>query len=76
MQESVGAAIKGIRRKRGLSQAQFAELVGLQNMGSVSKIESGKTGISSAVRGKLNAVLIPEELSLSLIHISEPTRPY
>ena len=46
LNQSIGARIKDVRRKRNISQEDFAEKIGVCSGTHVSNIERGRSGIS------------------------------
>lgn len=52
MRESIGKQIAAIRKKRGLSLRQLAELTGL-NHSNIGKIELGKYSVGIDILGKI-----------------------
>ena len=66
---TIGERIKTLRKKRGYNQKELADLLG-KSLRTIQKYESGEIEVSIAMVNELAKVL-----DLSLIHISEPTRP-
>lgn len=52
MRESIGKQIAAIRKKKGLSLRQLAELTGL-NHSNIGKIELGKYSVGVDILGKI-----------------------
>ena len=46
--EEIGARIKSLREKNGISQEELAKLVGYTSRSSINKIELGKTNLSQS----------------------------
>ena len=73
--------IKQLRDRRGWTQEQLAECCGL-NVRTIQRVESGNKASLETLQSlasvfEVNISTLTEEITvLSLIHISEPTRPY
>ena len=73
----LGRVLVGNRHKRGITQDELAAYLGVSKA-AVSKWETGMTYPDITLLPQLAAYfnISIDELMLSLIHISEPTRPY
>ena len=74
--EEIGDRLKQARLNRNLTQAEVAELAGIARK-TVLNAEKGKVQLNIMI-AILMALDLTEQIDLflSLIHISEPTRPY
>ena len=77
---SFSELLKQCRKKQGISQAELASKLGVTQQ-AVGKWESGKSSPDPSTVARIAELLNTTAdyllgLYLSLIHISEPTRPY
>ena len=71
---AIGGRLQARRKELGITQEDAAERAGITVV-YLSKIENGRVHPTLDLLDRLCCVL-EYDLALSLIHISEPTRPY
>ena len=73
--KKLGANVRKYRKIAGLTQEELAEIIGCSNS-HIGQIENGRGVPSLDTMVKIANALGVMIDQLSLIHISEPTRPY